>query len=111
MLQFAYVHQFSYSPREGTLSSNYRPLPYDSIHTRAQRLREVAQECSYKYRLQFLNTMRPAVVEKDGNCLTALTDNYLKVALENNHYTRSKLGAIVPVMITSVSKEKIEGVI
>jgi threonylcarbamoyladenosine tRNA methylthiotransferase MtaB len=111
VLQFAYVHQFSYSPREGTISSNYRPLPYDIIHTRAQRLRDVAQECAYKYRLQFLHTVRPAVIEKDGDCLTALTDNYLKVALENNHYNRSKLGAIVPVKIASVSKEKIEGFI
>ncbi|MEW6526961.1 MAG: tRNA (N(6)-L-threonylcarbamoyladenosine(37)-C(2))-methylthiotransferase MtaB [Spirochaetota bacterium] len=109
MLQFAYVHQFSYSPREGTMSSNYRPLPYDSIHTRAQRLRDVAQECSYQYRLQFLHTTRPAVVEKDGNCLTALTDNYLKVSLEDNHFNRSRLGTIVPVKITLVSREKIEG--
>ncbi|HOJ27694.1 MAG TPA: tRNA (N(6)-L-threonylcarbamoyladenosine(37)-C(2))-methylthiotransferase MtaB [Spirochaetota bacterium] len=108
-ISFAYVHQFSYSPREGTLSSNYRPLPYDIIHARAQRLRDIARECSYQYRLQFLNTIRPAVIEKDGDGITALTDNYLKVALENNHYSRSKLGSIVPVMITSVSEEKIEG--
>ena len=108
-LSFAYIHQFIYSPREGTLSSNYRPLPYDIIHARAQRLRDIARECSYQYRLQFLNTIRPAVIEKDGDGITALTDNYLKVALGNNHYNRSKLGTIVPVMITSVSEEKIEG--
>ncbi|MEJ5360687.1 MAG: tRNA (N(6)-L-threonylcarbamoyladenosine(37)-C(2))-methylthiotransferase MtaB [Spirochaetota bacterium] len=110
-VSFAYVHQFSYSPREGTMSSNYRPLPYDIVHARAQRLRDVAQKCSFQYRLQFLNTVRPAVIEKDGNNITALTDNYLKVSLENNHYSRSKLGAIVSVMITSVYKEKIEGLI
>ncbi len=110
-VSFAYVHQFSYSPREGTISSNYRALSYDIVHARAQRLRDVAQECSYRYRLQFLNTMRAAVIEKDENDITALTDNYLKVSLENNHNSRSKLGTIVPVMIASVSREKIKGLI
>ncbi len=109
-LSFAYVHQFSYSSREGTLAGNYRPLPYDVIYERAQRLRQVAQKCSQQYREQFINKIRPAVIEKDDG-ITALTDNYLKVSLEDNHYSRSKVGTIVPVTITAVSVDTIEGAI
>jgi threonylcarbamoyladenosine tRNA methylthiotransferase MtaB len=108
-LQFAYVHQFTYSPRQGTMSSNYRPLPYDVVHKRANALREMAQKSSLQYRLQFLNTVRPAVIEKDGDGITALTDNYLKVSIKNDHQGRSNLGKIAPVMITAITQEKIEG--
>jgi len=108
-LQFAYVHQFTYSPRQGTMSGNYRPLPYDVVHQRANTLREIAQNCSLQYRLQFLNTVRPAVIEKDGDDITALTDNYLKVGIKNNHHARSYVGKILPVIITTITQEKIEG--
>ncbi|MGQ9844024.1 MAG: tRNA (N(6)-L-threonylcarbamoyladenosine(37)-C(2))-methylthiotransferase MtaB [Spirochaetota bacterium] len=108
-LQFAYVHQFTYSPRQETISSNYRPLPYDVVHQRANALLEMAQKFSLKYRLQFLNTARLAVIEKVGDGITALTDNYLKVSIKNNQHGRSNMGKIAPVIITEVTQEKIEG--
>lgn len=107
-LQFAYVHQFTYSPRQGTISSNYRPLPYDVVNKRAHALREMAQKCSLQYRLRFLHTVRPAVIEKKDD-ITALTDNYLKVSLKNNHDSKSNVGKIAPVIITAITQEKIEG--
>lgn len=108
-LQFAYVHQFTYSPRQETMSSNYRPLPYDVVHQRANALRKMVQKSTLKYRLQFLNTVRPAVIEKDGNGITAITDNYLKVSIKSNHNGRTNVGKIVPVIITAITKENIEG--
>ncbi len=108
-LSFAYVHQFSYSPREGTLSSNYRPLPYDVVYTRAQRLRAVAYEQSCLYKRKFIHTCRYAVIEKDQNGITALTDNYLKVTLANNHYNRNVVGALKKVRITDSSDDQLKG--
>ncbi|MCX8122926.1 MAG: tRNA (N(6)-L-threonylcarbamoyladenosine(37)-C(2))-methylthiotransferase MtaB [Spirochaetes bacterium] len=101
-LSFAYVHQFSYSPREGTISSNYRPLPYDTVSKRAHILRQVAHLQSVAYKRKFLHACRPAVIEKDTDGITALTDNYLKVILDNNHFNLSKVGTLQSVHIYAI---------
>lgn len=108
-LSFAYVHQFSYSPREGTVSSNYRPLPYDVVYERAQRLRAVAHIQSSLYKRKFIHTCRYAVIENDQDGITALTDNYLKVTLDNNHFNRNKVGTLQKVSINDSSDDQLKG--
>jgi len=107
--QFAYIHQFTYSPREGTVSSKCKTIPHDIVAIRAEQLRNTAQKYSVQYKKQFINATREAVIEKSNDNIIALTDNYLKIKLENNHLNRSSVGQLFPVAITSLASSGLQG--
>ncbi len=107
--QFAYIHQFTYSPREGTVSSKCKTIPHDIVAMRAEQLRNTAQKYSVQYKKQFINATREAVIEKSNDNIIALTDNYLKIKLENNHLNRSSVGQLFPVAITSLASSGLQG--
>jgi len=107
--QFAYIHQFTYSPREGTVSSNCKTTPHDIVAMRAEQLRNTAQKYSLQYKKQFIHATREAVIEKSNDNIIALTDNYLKIKLENNHLNRSSVGQLFPVAITSLASSGLQG--
>ncbi len=107
--QFAYIHQFTYSPREGTVSSKCKTIPHDIVAMRAEQLRNTAQKYSLQYKKQFINATREAVIEKSNDNIIALTDNYLKIKLENNHHNRSKVGQLLPVTITNLASSGLQG--
>jgi len=107
--QFAYIHQFTYSPREGTVSSNCKTTPHDIVAMRAEQLRNTAQKYSLQYKKQFIHATREAVIEKSNDNIIALTDNYLKIKLESNHHNRSSVGQLLPVTITTIANTGLQG--
>ncbi|MGL4368497.1 MAG: MiaB/RimO family radical SAM methylthiotransferase [Spirochaetota bacterium] len=101
--QCAFVHQFSYSPRSGTVSSSEKECSPRIVSARSDALRALAGQMNKEYASSFTGSVLPAVVEreKDGVCC-ALTSNYLKVRLPagSSAYT----GRIVPVRILSCAE-------
>jgi len=82
------VHIFPYSRREGTsAASNFKDgVGQQIIKERLLRLKEIAQECAFIYKKQFLNKDTPVLIEgrpdSDRNLWEGYTDNYLKVRLK-----------------------------
>ncbi len=107
--QFSYVHQFTYSPREGTLSSTMQSIPYEIVQTRAIKLKELAFVYSLWYKDKFIGTTRIAVIEKRSEGIQGLTDNYLKVKLKNDNSAKQFLGKLMPVTITDANENMIQG--
>ncbi|MEO0081373.1 MAG: radical SAM protein [candidate division WOR-3 bacterium] len=75
-----YLHVFSYSARPGTPAAGMADVPAaGERRARARLLRERSVRFRQEYSSRFVGTVRSAVVE---SCATALTDNYLRVALD-----------------------------
>ena len=79
-LPLSHLHVFPYSDRPGTMASAL-PDKVDgaTIRERGQRIRAIGQEMAARFRRSQAGTMRRALTVDTG--LSAVTDNYLKVAL------------------------------
>jgi threonylcarbamoyladenosine tRNA methylthiotransferase MtaB len=84
-LEFARIHVFPYSPREGTQASQMPDQVADRVKKqRSQRMLALAKESAQNFSQQFLGKTMPVLWEKqtDGTW-SGHTDNYIRV------YTRS----------------------
>ncbi len=110
--EFAYVHQFTFSPRAGTpaasMAQTVRP---DEIALRAKRLRETSLDYALRYRRRFVGQILESVVEKNrGNDgYTAVSGNYIKISLEDSAEARRYRGKLAPVMLDSSDPEESRG--
>ena len=90
--ELADAHIFPYSARPGT-SAAYFP-DHVGVTTRAQRavqLREAADAMARTHRQGFVGTVRPVLWE-GARGRSGLTDNYLRVRLENDEIIAAKNG-------------------
>ena len=85
-MNFAGVHNFTYSERPGTAAARMpNQVPYPIRKERNSQLREVISESAQEYRTRFLGQTLPVLWESatglgpEGWHLTGLTDNYLRV--------------------------------
>lgn len=84
-LAFAKTHVFRFSPRQGTAAARMRGQIKDEVKkARSQRLLDLNDEHSRLFRQQFLGETVEVLIEqyKHGHW-EGLTDNYLRVELEN----------------------------
>jgi len=82
----AYLHVFSYSPREGTpAAARTDRLPPGVIKERSARLRGLARDLSLRFRRSFVGHTRSALtlreIRPDGR-IRALTDNFIDLGCE-----------------------------
>ncbi len=81
---FSYIHQFTFSPRQGTpaamMLQNASP---EEIASRFERLKLLAALSREHYISRFLTKELPCVIERRGNKLRALTPHYLHVNIIN----------------------------
>ena len=109
---FAYVHQFTFSPRKGTpaasMAQTNRP---GEIAGRAKLLRETALDLAVKYRRRFTGRTLESVVEKNrGNDgYTAISGNYIKISLEDGPVARRYRGRLAPVLLESSDTDESRG--
>jgi threonylcarbamoyladenosine tRNA methylthiotransferase MtaB len=76
----SYLHVFSFSPRPGTAAATGSGAPERStVRARVKQLREISEQSRHEYQRRFVRTVRQAVVETNRS---ALTDNYLRLAVE-----------------------------
>jgi threonylcarbamoyladenosine tRNA methylthiotransferase MtaB len=79
-LPFTYLHVFTYSARPGTPAAEVADqVPMEIRKRRTHTLRELAQRKNLEFRRAMLSRTLSAVTIQDGR--TALSDNYLKIAL------------------------------
>jgi len=92
-LDISYLHVFSYSERENTPAKKFQNIvPIRERKIRSKILRNLSNKKKNLFYLNNLNTIRPALIEKNNknNYLYGFTDNYIKVEipysqkLENN---------------------------
>lgn len=98
---FAYLHQFTYSPRPGTAAVS-EPAPAVSRRDTAKRveaLRELARQKSAEYAGRFAGRILTCVIERDrkNNSYTAVSDNYLKINLLPSPLNETREGSLARV--------------
>ena len=102
----AYVHQFTFSPRSGTAAAGMTGrIAARETGERGTRLREAALERALAYRRGHVGAVLASVVEKNrgGSGYTAVSGNYIKIALEDSEITRLSRGKLAGVLLESVS--------
>lgn len=99
-LDLGYLHIFSFSPRPLTESFYWQDKIEPAIKkARVKILRELSIQKSYNFRTKFQGRVLDAIVESNG---WALTENYIRVRLKNNHLPS---GIPVKVKIEAISLE------
>jgi len=105
---FAYVHQFTFSPRRGTAAASMTATAaFREIADRGERLREKALGAALEYRRSFLGKALPSVVEKNRSRggYTAVSGNYLKISLEDTAEARMSRGRLAAVVLDAVAPD------
>jgi len=104
------VHIFPYSARVGTFAyKNFRervdPL---TIKTRISRLKNLADNCSLKYKRQFLGKEMEVLIEGEdtegSSCWQGHTDNYIKVEVRSRQDLRNRL---VPLRLKEIKNNSL----
>jgi threonylcarbamoyladenosine tRNA methylthiotransferase MtaB len=91
-LPLTYLHVFPYSDRPGTTASRLPgKVDGDVIRRRGAEMRAMAAHKAAAFRVSQAGTTRRALVVDDGR--SAVTDNYLKVALGHAHPRNSWIDA------------------
>ncbi|MFP4015438.1 MAG: tRNA (N(6)-L-threonylcarbamoyladenosine(37)-C(2))-methylthiotransferase MtaB [Halanaerobiales bacterium] len=111
-MKFSRLHVFPYSIREGTPAARMADqLPGDVKREYSSKMRELNEGLMLAYQEKFLGKVRELIVEENRdfqtNFLTGVTDNYIRVLLdENSKY----MGKLVDVkMIRSYNYESVIG--
>jgi len=108
-LEFARIHVFVYSPREGTQASQMPNQVEDRVkRERSQKMLALAKESAQNFSRQFLGKTMPVLWEKrsgDG-IWSGLTDNYIKVYTRSNEDLTNKL---LPVKLVKVRGGEVWG--
>jgi threonylcarbamoyladenosine tRNA methylthiotransferase MtaB len=110
---FAYLHQFTYSPRPGTAAVD-EPAPTVSRRDTARRveaLRELARQKSAEYAGRFAGRMLTCVIERDrkSNSYTAVSDNYLKINLLPSPLNETMEGSLARVELQDARSHRATG--
>ncbi|SJZ96431.1 tRNA (N(6)-L-threonylcarbamoyladenosine(37)-C(2))-methylthiotransferase MtaB [Selenihalanaerobacter shriftii] len=86
---FSDLHVFKYSKREGTPAANLSNQVHSKVKKkRSAKLRELAKSMAVDYRREFIGKELDVLLEDERNhqtnLLTGLTDNYLRVMVDEN---------------------------
>jgi threonylcarbamoyladenosine tRNA methylthiotransferase MtaB len=85
-LPYTYLHVFPFSPREGTVAAELVreiPVPQRVAGERSRELREIVQGKGEAYRRRRAGSRARVVLEGEGR--SALTGDYLRVAVKGSH--------------------------
>ncbi len=108
-MEFARIHVFSYSPRQGTQAALMPNQVEAQIKKqRSQRMLTLAKESAQNFRQQFLGKTMPVLWEKrsgDG-VWSGLTDNYIRVYAKSDEDLTNKL---LPVKLVELVEDGVGG--
>jgi len=114
-LQFAKMHVFRFSPRQGTPAARMRGQIKDEVKkARSERLLTLNEADSQRFRQQFLGQIVQVLIEqcKHGHW-EGLTDNYLRVELDGlpDEQTRNWQHTLVNAQLTHLVEDGIRGTV
>ena len=95
-LEFSSVHVFKYSQREGTPAAKFDEQVHSRVKKqRSKKLREIAKKLAQQYQEKFIATTQQVLLEErrdnSTGLLTGLTDNYLRVLVDDANSLKGKL--------------------
>jgi threonylcarbamoyladenosine tRNA methylthiotransferase MtaB len=92
-MEFARIHVFPYSPRQGTEAAAMPNQIGDKVkRQRSQRMLALAKESAQNFRRKFLGKTMPVLWEKQkGGIWSGLTDNYIRVYTKSSEDLTNKL--------------------
>jgi len=108
-MEFARIHVFPYSPRQGTQAALMPDRVGDGVkRERSQRMLALAKESAQNFRQQFLGKTMPVLWEKQSGdgIWTGLTDNYIKVYTKSTQDLSNKL---LPVRLVEIRESGVGG--
>lgn len=106
---YSYVHQFTFSPRQGTPAAQMQQnSSAEQIAERSQRLRNLTAGLRGEYVRRFTGKTLRCVVERGGEKLRAMTPHYLHVSIDNTNPDYSP-GDFAMVKIGPVQNMNIRG--
>ena len=98
-----YLHVFPYSPRPGTPAARMPQVPMDVRKARSASLRRTGSEALQAYLDKCVGGTELALIERCGE---GRTEGYARVELRDSDVVP---GEIVPVRISSVSQQRLQG--
>ena len=107
-MEFARLHVFPYSPRKGTRAAGFsNPVDEKTKKQRMDKYLVLAEECIRNFSRKFLGSTMPVLLEqKDKGLWSGLTDNYIRVFVDNEEDLTNR---IVPVKMVEVWGEGMRG--
>ncbi len=95
------LHVFSYSSREGTVSSRLKTLNPKIIKDRSRIMRELDTDIRVKFRKSLVNSVQRAIVLRHKDSISySLTSNFQNIQITGRH----KIGSFVETLITDEEK-------
>lgn len=102
-IEFAHVHIFPYSIREGTFAANFKDqITKTEKARRVKIMEEAAKKAALKFNTKQIGKVLPVLIETDN---TGYTENYLKVTVLD----KAKEGEILNIKISSCDSEGLYG--
>ncbi len=107
-MEFARIHVFSYSLRQGTQAAQMPEQVKDKVKKqRSQKLLALAGESARNFSRRFIDKTMPVLWEKQSDGIwSGLTDNYIKVYTRSSEDLTNKL---LPVKLVEIRKEGVWG--
>ncbi len=103
---FTHIHVFTYSPRPGTEAFTYGdPVPHHEKKGRSRCLYGMVREKNYAFRMTLRGKVFDIVLEKTGSRCEGLTDNYIRVSLDDCPVSYG----VVRASITDVTRNQTTG--
>jgi threonylcarbamoyladenosine tRNA methylthiotransferase MtaB len=107
-MQFARIHVFPYSPRQGTEAARLPQKVSDRLKKeRSRQMLTLAGESARNFSRRFLGESLPVLWEKQaGGVWSGLTDNYIKVYTRSNEELSNKM---MPVKLVEIYGDGVWG--
>jgi len=107
-MEFARIHVFPYSPRQGTEAARMSHQVEARVkRQRSQMMLALAGESAHNFSQQFLGKTMPVLWEKQtGGIWSGLTDNYIKVCTRSDKDLTNKL---LLVKLAEIHKDGVWG--
>jgi threonylcarbamoyladenosine tRNA methylthiotransferase MtaB len=107
-MEFARIHVFTYSPRQGTQAARFpRQVEAQVKKQRRQRMLALAEESARAFRQQFLCKVMPVLWEKQSDgTWSGHTPNYIKVYTRSDDDLTNKL---LPVRLVEINGDGVWG--
>lgn len=95
-ISFSRLHVFPFSARDGTPAARMKAqIPGDIKKIYSQKMRKLNKRLMSEYQSRFIGQIRDVVIEEkrdsETGLLTGMTDNYLRVLIDDNDSYQGKL--------------------
>jgi len=98
-----HLHVFPYSDRPGTVAEGLPGKVHGAVvKARALALREISRTLATRFRTSQTGRVRPALTIDDGR--TAVTDNYLRVAVPDGRVRNEWIAVVVPPLEATAAR-------